>query len=175
MKILNLKTMLALALGGLTFASCSKDDNSIDGGDEQTLSTFVISATVDNANYLLTSDDLTEGSLTTIGAGKETDLGSFWVYNSDKYLFRLVYNQGSAGVSSSYELNNAGNIADRSGTYEIRRFTTMGIHGNYLITTSTGALDGRNAETISGNNYIPRGFLVNDINMDNETDRKSVV
>jgi len=169
MKILNLKTMLALILGCLTFTSCEKDNNPINGGDDQPLSTFVISATVDNANYLLTSDNLAEGELTTAGSGKETDLGSFWVYNSDKYLFRLVYNQGGAGVSSSYELNNVGNIADRSGTYEIRRFTTMGIHGSYLITTSTGALDSRNAETISGNNYIPRGFLVNDINMDNET------
>ena len=168
MNKLNSLMTLALVLGSLTFASCDKDDNPIIV-DDQSQSTFVISATVDNANYLLTAETLTEGSLTTAGMGKETDPGSFWMYHRDKYLFRLVYNQGSAGVSSSYELNDAGRIIDRDGTYEIRRFTTMGFHGNYLITTSTGALDNRNAETISGNGYIPRGFLVNDINMDNET------
>jgi len=173
MKILNSKVMLALALGCIIFASCDKEDSPIDNNEnppvDQSLSTFVISATVDGANYLLTSDDLAGGELTTVGAGKETDPGTFWMYHGDKYLFRLVYNQGGAGLSSSYELGNDGRIIDRDGQYEIRRFTTMGIHGDYLITTSTGALGSQNAETISGNGYIPRGFLVNDINMNNET------
>ena len=178
MKIFNSKLMLAFALSGLIFTSCDSEDNPIDNPNvnpaEESASAFIISATVtgatgESANYLLTSDNLTEGELTTVGAGKETDPGTFWMYHKDKFLFRLVYNQGGAGLSSSYELGNEGRILDRDGQYEIRRFTTMGIHGDYLITTSTGALGSQNAETISGNNYIPRGFLVNDINMNNET------
>ena len=44
-KFNSLKT-LALVLGSLTFASCDKDDNPIIV-DDQSQSTFVISATVD--------------------------------------------------------------------------------------------------------------------------------
>jgi hypothetical protein len=168
MKKFNSPMALALFLSSFIFSSCEKDDP-IENGGTGNQSTFVISATVGEANYLLTTDNLTEGSLTTVGAGKETNLGTFWVYHQDKYLFRLVYNQGNNSVSSSYELNSQGRIADRDGMYEIRRFTTYGIHGNSLITTSTGALAGSHAETISGNGYIPRGFLINDINMDTET------
>jgi len=178
MKILTSKLVFALILGGsLMFASCDKDDNPVDNPDNpinESLSKFIISATVtgatgESANYLLTSDNLTEGELTTVGAGKETDTGTFWMYHKDNYLFRLVYNQGGAGLSSSYKLDSEGKIVDRDGLYEIRRFTTLGFHGDYLLTTSTGALGSQNAETISGNNYIPRGFLVNDINVINET------
>ena len=158
----------AAVTASLTFASC-EGNSPIEGNGTESQTQFVISATVNNANYLLTTDQLTDGSLTTVGAGKETDLGSFWIYYGDEYLFRLVYNQGGAGVSSSYELNEQGKIADRDGTYEIRRFTSYGIYGNYLITTSTGALDSRLAETVSGNNYIPRGFLINNINVNDET------
>jgi len=176
MKILKSKLMFALVLGSSIFVSCGKEDNPEipENPENPSLSTFVISATVsgatgESANYLLTSESLTEGELTTVGAGKETDTGTFWMYHKDKYLFRLVYNQGSAGLSSSYELDSEGKIIDRDGLYEIRRFTTLGFHGDYLLTTSTGALGSQNAETISGNNYIPRGFLVNDINVYNET------
>ena len=172
MKILNLKTMFALALGSLLFASCD-NGNDPDGPTDGALSTFVISATVgagdDAANYLLTSETLTEGELTAVGTGLETDLGTFWMYHKDKYLFRLVYNQSSAGFSTSYELNDIGRITDRYGNYEIRRFTTLGFHGDYLLTTSTGALDSKHGipNPNGEGSYVPRGFLVNDINMSN--------
>ncbi|HBX19657.1 MAG TPA: hypothetical protein DEF88_04325, partial [Porphyromonadaceae bacterium] len=48
------------------------------------------------ASYLLTSDVLNTGSVTTYKNGTITESGSYWVYFQDKYLFRLVYNQGSA-------------------------------------------------------------------------------
>ena len=169
MKKISSLRILATILGCLIFASCEKE-NTPGGNDEtETLSNFVISATVGDANYLITTEDLTTGSLTAVGNGMETDLGTFWIYYKDSYLYRLVYNQGNAGLSSSYELSRQGRVANRAGTYEIRRFTTYGIFGNHLITTSTGALDSRHAETISGNGYIPRGFLVNNIDMDAET------
>jgi len=158
---------IALILGGFVLASCERESNEIPETGEESM--FVISVTVDNANYLLTTNTLTNGTLTTVGTGKETDLGTFWIFNGDRYLFRLVYNQGGAGISSSYRLNAQGRVVNRDGTYEIRRFTSHGIHGNHLITTSTGALDPRTAENISGNNHIPRGFLINKINMTNET------
>jgi hypothetical protein len=168
MRKFNSQTALALILGAIILFSC-ESENGHENGFIDRQSTFVISATVGNFNYLLTTDQLTEGTLTTIGAGKETDLGNFWIYHQNRYLFRLVYNQGGAGISSSYYLNNRGRIAERDGIFEIRRFTTFGTHGNHLITASTGALGSELAETVSGENHIPRGFQFNMINMDTET------
>ncbi len=91
------------------------------------------------ANYLITAETLDSGTESISGNGLTTDTGTFWVYYQDKYLYRLVYNQGNAGVSSSYLLSDEDNEpASRRYTYEIKRFTSMGIYDNYIITSSTG-------------------------------------
>lgn len=154
---------------GIVLTSCSDDNNP--GGQDysgRALSTYVLTGTFDGANYILKTDDLTKGSVSSVANGKATETGTYWVYCGDEYLFRLAYNQGSAGVSSSYELNGAGNIVDRDGVYEVKRFTSYGRYDDYLITTSTGALNASNAETVSGNGYIPKGFMINNIDVENE-------
>lgn len=169
MKTKNALMLLVAAATGLLFTSCEGGDGPAPDPEQGQESSFVISTTSKSMNYFLTTDNLTEGSLTAEGIGKETDPGTYFIYAGDKYLFRLVYNQGGAGVSSSYELNGEGKIVDRDGTYEIKRFTSYGFYDNYLITTSTGALDSKQAEQVSGNGYIPKGFQINNINTDSET------
>ena len=166
--------MSAIILGSFMFASCEQNNPPAPGNGTGSLSTFVISATVGTANYLLTTDDLTEGTLTTVGTGLETPTGTYWVFNGDRHLFRLVYAQGEAGLSSSYELDSRGRVVERDGAFAVRRFTSMGVHGNHLITTSTGAL--ANQPTVPTVDHpagtprvaAPRGLLVNSINMDTE-------
>ncbi|MCC8188360.1 MAG: DUF4374 domain-containing protein [Bacteroides sp.] len=142
--------------GGL-FTSCDDDDNNGGNGTGTgAQETFVIAAAGDEATYLVTSETLDEGEVTIVNNGKTTENGTFWVYYQDKYLYRLVYNQGSAGVSSSYILNEQGNVEERSNTYEIKRFTSYGTYKNYLITSSTGDLS---TEYADENDYLPKGFL----------------
>ena len=72
-------------------------------------------------------------------------------------MYRLVYNQGNAGVTSSYVLNTEGKVKERDNTYEIKRFTSYGIYGDYIITSSTGDLGEEYADE---NGYLPKGFLL---------------
>ena len=146
----------------------SCDDHVSGGGDggDGALSDFVIAASVGDANYLLISDKLDEGSVSAKNNGLTTESGTQWIFYQDKYLYRLVYNQGNAGVTSSYVLNEKGKAEERDNTYEIKRFTSYGIYKNYIITSSTGNL-GENMS--DGNGFLPKGFLLSYLDVVNET------
>ena len=68
--------------------------------------------------------------------GFETATGTAWIFYKDQYLYRLQYNQGNEGVTTAYELNTNGGIAKRSNEYTITRFTTYGIFGENIISSS---------------------------------------
>jgi hypothetical protein len=107
---------------------------------------FIVVATSGEASYLLQSGDLTTGELTIVNSGLETDNGTEWIFNSNKYLYRLVYNQGNAGLTSSYVLNAGGQIEKRGIENEIRsRFTTHGSYGRYVVTAAAVATDTKDA------------------------------
>ncbi|MDR0412207.1 MAG: DUF4374 domain-containing protein [Dysgonamonadaceae bacterium] len=132
----------------LFVASCDKDDNNPveEPVVEEPKGSFVIVATSGEASYLLQADDLKSGEMTIVNSGLETDNGTEWEFNSGKYLYRLQYNQGNAGTSSSYVLNAAGQIEERSIAVEIRsRFTTHGSYGKYIVTAAAGATDTKDA------------------------------
>jgi len=106
--------MFALALG-----SCSKSTDSPDGeASTDTRSTkYIITATTGAAgiaDYLLTTDNLTTGSITTLGSGLEQD-GSYRYYmtNQNKF-FSLLYGQGNPGAVTTYALNAAGTLIKTS-------------------------------------------------------------
>ena len=150
----------ALLMAGMAFYSCDKETPILDGSGGDEVSENYVIAAIDGdpqASYLLTADALDKGVVSPANNnGHETELGSYWVYYQDKYLFRLAYNQGNAGGSSSYILNKNGAIADRDNTYEIKRFTSYGIYKNYLITSSTGYLSEKYADS---KKHLPKGFL----------------
>ena len=156
----------ALLVGGV-FTSCSDDDpvNPDNGGNgngnggrstSEVVSSYVVAVSVGDANYLLTADTLGDGSISAKNNGLTTESGTQWIFYKDKYLYRLVYNQGNAGVTSSYVLNTEGKVKERDNTYEIKRFTSYGIYGDYIITSSTGDLGEEYADE---NGYLPKGFL----------------
>lgn len=168
-KLHYLKTLSFALLAAFATISCSDDDpKPVPPAPAQPeASKFVVSGSVGDANYLLTADKLTEGSVTAKDNGLTTSSGTYWVFHSDKYLFRLAYNQGNAGVSSSYILNEQGKVVERSKTYEIKRFTSYGIFKNFLITSSTGSLGKNLADPKTG--YIPQGFLISYLDAEKET------
>lgn len=159
-----------VAAAALLFTSCSDDlGNSNQGGTEgedTTTSSYVVSALVGDANYLLTADKVNEGEVSAKNNGLTTESASHWFFYKNQYLYRLVYNQGNAGVTSSYYLNTQGKIKERDNTYEIKRYTSYGIVGDYIITSSTGNLGDSYADE---NGYLPKGFLLSYLDVKNET------
>ena len=123
--------LVALAIG-LTFTACDDDDNNNAENGEETAaaSAYIFTGTNSEgtANYIATVASLDEGESTIVGNGLETYTGTEWFTYKDKYLFRLQYNQGNNGGTSSYFLNGAGQIEQSEYTYDISRFTTFGIN-----------------------------------------------
>ena len=144
--------------------SCDKGDDTPDKEVEEK-GTYVIAANSTEASYLLQTDDLESGELTIVNSGLETETGTAWLYYNNKYLYRLVYNQGNAGTGSSYILNADGAIEERGQQFQItNRFTTYGFYGNYIITAAEGATDQKDD---AGNPQ--RGVTFTIIGMDAET------
>lgn len=100
--------------------SCSSDDGgSDDGGETPTASSkYIITATPTAlegvADYILTADDLSTGSITTVGNGIEQD-GTYRYYvTSNNKFFSMLYGQGNPGAVTTYNLNNEGALAKLS-------------------------------------------------------------
>ncbi|ASZ14105.1 DUF4374 domain-containing protein [Chitinophaga pendula] len=116
MKHIYSRLFLALSLA-VTFTSCDKDDPE-DGGFQQGgllgLSRYVIAATPVGtegiADILLTTNDIEQGSITTIGNGVEQD-GSYRYYTTHKgKFFSLLYGQGNPGAVTTYGLDRDGQL-----------------------------------------------------------------
>lgn len=102
-----------LLLVSLFATSCSEDDNArpVEVGDEDGIKYIISSTPVASegvADYLLTADDLTQGSVTTVGNGVEQD-GTYRYYiTSNNRFFSLLYGQGNPGAVTTYELSREG-------------------------------------------------------------------
>jgi hypothetical protein len=88
------------------------------------------------------------------------------VFVGDKYLYALTYNQGNGGTTRSYYRDANGNLKARSKEYEIKRFTTFGTYGDYIITTSTGDAASSFADA-AGN--LPKSLLISYLHVNDET------
>ena len=116
-------------------------------------------------NALVTAASLDEGAV-GMENGLVNDGATYWVFHSNRYLYGLTYNQGNAGTTRSYVMNNDYTLSARPAEYAVRRFTTYGIYDNYIMTTSTG--DGP-AEWADANGYIPKSFLISYLDVEAET------
>lgn len=166
------KSFFAIALTSVVMASC---DNGSSQNDEPQLpnekkSAYVIASSVtasgNTTNVLLTAESLDEGVVSPINNGLVNDGASQWVFYNNKYLYGLTYNQGNAGTTRSFILNSQGQIEARSSEYAVKRFTTNGIYGDYVMTSSTG--DGP-TEWNDENGYTPKSFLLSYLHAENET------
>ncbi len=120
------------------FTSCNDDPVTIDPGNGDSLSRYIVVATADDASYLIAVESLDEGTVSAYGTGTETETGSNYIFYGEKYLFNFQYNQGSSGTGFSYVLNSEGTVSeDRQYTYN--RTTSYGTWGNYVITSSTSS------------------------------------
>ena len=147
----------------LSAVSCSEDitDDGGSGSGTGQKGRYVIAASVtasgSTTNVLLTAPSLDEGTVSTKNNGLVNDGATQWIYYKKQYLYGLAYNQGNAGITTSFILDANNNIKKRSGEFAIRRFTTFGTYGKYIMTTSTG--DGP-TEWNDENGYTPKSFLI---------------
>lgn len=163
--------LFATAMAGLTLTACD-DDPTLGGGDgdEDGNAEYVIAASVtasgNTTNVLVNANTLDEGTVSVINNGVVNDGASYWVFYKDQYLYALTYNQGEAGGTRSYIMDAGGKLQKRSAEFGVKRFTTYGIYGKYIMTSSTG--DGPTAWN-DENGYTPKVFLLSYLNPVAET------
>jgi hypothetical protein len=170
MKTKVLSKMIIAAIALLATMACEVNNPhqkpSPDNGSERP---YVIASegTFSNTttNALLSASSL-DGGVIGMEQGLVNDGASYWVFWGDKYLYGLTYNQGNAGTTRSYVMNADYTLSPRSAEYAVRRFTTVGVYGNYVMTTSTG--DGPQ-EMADENGYLPKAILVSLLNVEDET------
>lgn len=171
-KILRKFAVVALSTIALAVvAACETNTNIPTGGtqDNDAVRPYVLATqgtfTGNTTNALVTASDLNSG-VVGMTNGLVNDGASYWVFYGDKYLYGLTYNQGNAGTTRSYVMNDDYTLTARPAEYAVRRFTTFGIYDRYIMTFSTG--DGP-AEWADANGFIPKSFLVSYLDVEAET------
>lgn len=171
-KILRKFAVVALSTIALAVvAACETNTNIPTGGtqDNDAVRPYVLATqgtfTGNTTNALVTASDLNSG-VVGMANGLVNDGATYWVFYGDKYLYGLTYNQGNAGTTRSYVMNDDYTLAARPAEYAVRRFTTFGIYDRYIMTFSTG--DGP-AEWADANGFIPKSFLVSYLDVEAET------
>jgi hypothetical protein len=114
-------TLALLAFLTFTTFSCSSDSdksgNETGGGGDTGKTKYIITATTGAAgiaDYLLTTDDISTGSITTTGNGLEQD-GTYRYYiTAQNNFFSLLYGQGNPGAVTTYNLNAEGKLVKKS-------------------------------------------------------------
>ena len=171
-KILRKTAVVTLSTIALAVvAACETNTNIPSGGiqDNDAVRPYVLATqgtfTGNTTNALVTASDLNSG-VVGMTHGLVNDGASYWVFYGDKYLYGLTYNQGNAGTTRSYVMNDDYTLTARPAEYAVRRFTTFGIYDRYIMTFSTG--DGP-AEWADANGFIPKSFLVSYLDVEAET------
>lgn len=171
-KILRKFAVVALSTIALAVvAACETNTNIPTGGtqDNDAVRPYVLATqgtfTGNTTNALVTASDLNSG-VVGMTNGLVNDGASYWVFYGDKYLYGLTYNQGNAGTTRSYVMNEDYTLTARPAEYAVRRFTTFGIYDRYIMTFSTG--DGP-VEWADANGFIPKSFLVSYLDVEAET------
>ena len=141
MKLQFLHRPLALALMGVAvLTSCSKSDGPGSGGDGDVSSKYFISAQADgDYDYLITVDDLTQGSVSIAGNGTEVRSGYSWLFPNPSTAIGFIYQQGSPGVGLGVTIDQNGEIVQSGSEFLVEsRFTTLGVAGGLAITAVGG-------------------------------------
>ena len=165
-KILSKLIIATIAL--LATMACQNERTHLPAPDDGTPRPYVIASqgTFSNTttNALLSAASLDGGSI-GMERGLVNDGASYWVFWGDKYLYALTYNQGNAGTTRSYVMNDDYTLRARPAEYAVRRFTTVGVYDKFVMTTSTG--DGPQ-ELADENGYLPKSILVSLLNVEDE-------
>lgn len=113
----NYKILLAaLFLGNFIFTSCSSDDNG-NGTDNNPGSSeqFVVMSTDSENTYLMTAENISEGSITPNGSNSKQVIGTpSWYFAKDIATYGFIYRQGDPGTTQSFALDADGKLQPRN-------------------------------------------------------------
>jgi len=116
-KSTTLALLSALAFSAFSCSSDSENSGSTGGGSDTGKTKYIITATTGAAgiaDYLLTADDVSTGTITTTGNGLEQD-GTYRYYiTAQNNFFSLLYGQGNPGAVTTYNLNSEGKLVKKS-------------------------------------------------------------
>ncbi|MDR1645199.1 MAG: DUF4374 domain-containing protein [Tannerellaceae bacterium] len=128
------KSVLAICVVSL-FASCDKKNDAPEPEAEGHFQ-YVVVATPEGtvsegADYLLQTGSLTEGSITTVGAGLEQDGYRYYAFHKNK-VFSFLYGQGNPGAVTTYALDEKGILTFQS-NLQTETVQVFGTYGDELI------------------------------------------
>jgi|SRR5690625_294808 len=109
-----IKTALTLSLSILLFSACSSDDVKDSNSENPEITEqYVIVATDSENSYLLTAQDISEGS---ISAGNSIQVIGTpgWYFAKDIAAYGFVYRQGDPGTTQSFALDDSGKLQARN-------------------------------------------------------------
>lgn len=124
---------LAIFALALVNVSCSENDPKTPGqGGETIADKYVIAATPvaseGVADYLLTTESISDGSISIEGNGVEQDgTYRYYITNNNKF-FSLLYGQGNPGAVTTYQINELGKLEKISDfqSETVHTFTNVG-------------------------------------------------
>lgn len=119
MKIKKIVYLSIVLSGFLSLTACSDDDEIIDntgGGDgEEATAQYVIAATDSENSYLVTAENIAEGSVSPQDGNGEQIIGTpSWYFYNDVAAYSFVYRKGDPGTMQSYSLDANGELVSRN-------------------------------------------------------------
>lgn len=133
-------------MAGMVMTSCKGEELSEPNKKTETpTSKYVLAVTVDKANYLLTTDDLSKGVVSTVGNGMTVDAATNWVTINDNRLFGMIYKQGNPATANTFFVNASGEVEKTPLQYDVKRYSTYGIYKDYVVAAATADSDQKDA------------------------------
>ncbi|MBE7177762.1 MAG: DUF4374 domain-containing protein [Mucilaginibacter polytrichastri] len=107
---MNRQLFFGLVMSTAVLASCSKSSDSSNGPGGQTPGNYILTVTpaasTGVADYLLTTESLETGSVSTAGNGIEQD-GTYRYYvTTNNKFFSMLYGQGNPGAVTAYNIQD---------------------------------------------------------------------
>ncbi|MDE5674807.1 MAG: DUF4374 domain-containing protein [Muribaculaceae bacterium] len=163
--------MAAMSAPSLSLISCSDNNDSNEPDEPGTVTTdgkYVFATQVagqnGTANVLVTAPSIDEGNVSTENNGLTNDGATQWIFYRN-FLYALTYNQGNAGTTRSYILDESGEMKARDIEYKISRFSSYGMYDQYILAMSTGA----GTTGADSHGFYPQSLLVTYLDVENET------
>lgn len=127
-----------VAIGMLAFSACSSDDDLSENPDNgnpggQASPQYVIAADDSENSYLLTTDVISEGSISPQEQNTQQVIGTpSWYFYKDLAAYSFVYRQGDPGTTQSYSLDSNGELHARNEIDLQVSIQARGIAGNKM-------------------------------------------
>lgn len=124
-------------LTALLFVGCDSNSALNEGEDSQATGRYVIAAqptALDNvADYLLVTDSLTSGSVSTIDNGIEQDgTYRYYITNNNKF-YSMLYGQDNPGAVTAYQLSADGEQLNQVVDFQAESFHTFSNMGDDVL------------------------------------------